>query len=50
MVLPDEVDPEREILKGIKRISKCKVRKLQETETYLVDGAWEEKNQGSKPK
>lgn len=41
MVLPDRVDPEGEILQGVKRISNCQVRKLQEAgHTTFGAGGW----------
>lgn len=42
MILPDEVDPEREILSGVKNISRCQVRNALRERTYYLRGWWME--------
>lgn len=44
------MDPEREILQEVKRISNCQVRKFQEGghTTLGANGVWEERNQESR--
>lgn len=42
MILPDEEDPEKEILPGIKNISKCQVRTACRVRTYYLWGWWME--------